>query len=121
MKTIRVYTRTVSMHTAEGWEKFSIRRSDEADMFELEYVDYDENGNVRGRGTEDFSLERLKSLKRHAYEIKKDSGERTATGRTKWDLVKTAAIRIKKADYTKGTKFWKKQYEDNGMIVIPIR
>ena len=44
MKTIRVYTRTVSMHTPEGWIKFSVRGSDEADMLELGYVDYDENG-----------------------------------------------------------------------------
>ena len=38
MKTIRVYTRTVSMHTPEGWIKFSVRGSDEADMLELGYV-----------------------------------------------------------------------------------
>lgn len=118
MKTIRVYTRTVSMHTPEGWIKFSVRGSDEADMLELGYVDYDENGNVRGIGTEDFSLERFRTLKTYYYQIKKDSGEKTAAGKTKWDLVKTAVIRIAKADYAKGAKLWKKQYRDNGMIVV---
>lgn len=118
MKTIRVYTRTVNMHTPEGWVKFSVRGSDEADMLELGYVDYDENGHVRGIGTEDFSWERFRTLKTYYYQIKKDSGEKTAAGKTKWDLIKTAVIRIAKADYAKGAKLWKKQYRDNGMIVV---
>ena len=87
-------------------------------MYEFEYIDYDENGNICGTGTEDFSIERLKSLKIGGYEIKKDSGERTATGKIKWDLVKIARVRIAKADYNKGIKFWKKQFD--GLKVISI-
>lgn len=119
MNTIRVYVRKVNMHTPEGWVKFSTRGSRFADMYELEYVDYDENGNICGTGTEDFSLERMKTLKYGGFEIKKDSGEKTKTGLTKWDTVKVARIQIKPADYAKGVKFWKRQYE--GMRVTSIR
>lgn len=120
MKTIKVYTHRVSMHTPEGWKKYSVKGSSEADFFEIAYIEYDETGRVVSTGTEDFSIERLKNagLKVGGYHIQKASGEKTKAGLTKWDTVKFCRISVKAEDFGKGVKFWKKQFE--GLKVTAI-
>lgn len=76
--------------------------------YEVPYVEYREDGSIKCEGTEDFSSERIKTLKN--YEVVKQTGEKTKEstyfrgGRNRWahvtdftvsrrrDAVKIAAL-----------------------------
>lgn len=61
------------------------------DYFEIPYIEYRKDGSIYSTGTEDFTKERLKSLK--TYEIVSPTGEKTKEsslhkgGRTRWKHV----------------------------------
>lgn len=120
METTRVYGRVRNVYiTGKGWMKTNRWNIHDAEMLEVEYTDYYDDGTICGKGTEDFSRERMKSLRRGCYEVKKDSGEKTATGRTKWDIVGTYAVMATRDKFAKAVKFWKQQYASPDMKVIP--
>lgn len=82
---MRVYGKIVKAHTNDGWVNPKDTLPVDVDMYEIEYVDYREDGTICGKGTEDMTRERYKKLASKRYSVKKDIGERTATGRIKYD------------------------------------
>lgn len=128
---MRVYGKVVNVYvTAEGWKKreelptlLSKKERESIEMYEVEYTDYCEDGTICGKGTEDISSERMKAMniKSGYYIVKKDSGERTATGRIRWDdfgerlIFKTAA-----KDYNKALKMFKKIIEVDGKKIFNV-
>lgn len=60
MNTVRIYGKTVN--TWKAWETFNWRGQEKERevivQWEIEYREYDENGNLIASGTEDFSRER---------------------------------------------------------------
>ena len=110
-KVIRVYTNIAEMHTPDGWKKYRVLGSSEADMYTLNYTEYAEDGRIVATGTEDFSIPRFKTLKSGGYTVTKDSGNRTESGRVVWDIVKRTALYVKPSDYALGIKLWKKQFD----------
>lgn len=64
MKRTRIYTRTVN--TWKCWEPVLIRgqyqEREIVQQYELEYKEYDEEGNLVGTGTEDFSRDRYREI-----------------------------------------------------------
>ena len=64
MNTVRIYTNIKNVHTENGWVKYDRKGViNEVDMYEIEYIEYDVNsGRIVGTGTEDFSIERYKTL-----------------------------------------------------------
>lgn len=110
-RVIRVYTNIAEMHTPDGWKKYRVLGSSDADMYALNYTEYAEDGRVVATGTEDFSIPRFKTLKSGGYTVTKDSGNRTESGRVVWDIVKRTAIYVTPSDYALGIKLWKKQFD----------
>lgn len=78
MNNYRVYNTEAKVKIAEGY-------------FEVPYVEYRENGTIYCEGTEDFSLERLETLK--SYDVVAKTGETTKEsayfkgGRNRWEEV----------------------------------
>ena len=78
MKNYRVYNTEKMVKIAEGY-------------FEVPYVEYREDGTIYCEGTEDFSKERLETLK--SYDVVAKTGEKTKEshinkgGRNKWEEV----------------------------------
>lgn len=64
MNKVRIYTRTVN--TWKCWEPVIIRgqyqERETIQQWELEYKEYDEEGNLVGTGTEDFGKERYREI-----------------------------------------------------------
>lgn len=110
---MRIYGKTVAYHTIDGWKKDCTGYLPKnIDMYEIEYTDYREDGTVCGKGTEDFSKDRLKNLTYKRYDVKEDSGERTKTGLVKWDLVKRLVVRVDNANSRKTRKLFETIYND---------
>lgn len=117
MNTTRVYGRKVNIHTTNGWVKVNkFNKYTDWDMCEVEYTDYDENGNIHGAGTEDFSKERFNSLRFGTYELRKEDG-RTATGRIRSYSMGTYRVGVVEKDYAKGIKAWKKAHSEEGIKI----
>lgn len=125
---MRVYGKTVRIYTTEeGWRKpFGMATKKERDtieMYEVEYTDYREDGTICGKGTEDISAERLNTMKlKHSYYIvKKDSGERTATGRIRWDdFGERLNFRVPAKEHNKVLRMFKTMIEVDGKKVFNV-
>lgn len=55
------------------------------DYFEVPYIEYCKDGTIYNKGTEDFSLERLKVIK--LWRVKTPSGELNKGGHRRWDTI----------------------------------
>lgn len=72
--------------------------------YEVPYIEYRDDGSILCTGTEDFSSERLKTLK--TYEIVEKTGEKTKVsninlgGRNRWDHVSFISV-VKRSDAVK--------------------
>lgn len=78
MNNVRIYTNIKNVHTENGWVKYDRKGVIKGiDMYEIEYIEYDVNsGRIVGTGTEDFSVERYKTLtKRYIGVFKRMSKE----------------------------------------------
>ena len=54
--------------------------------FELHYIEYREDGSIKGTGVEDFSLDRLAD-KMHYWAVKIRTAQKNKGGRTIWDWI----------------------------------
>lgn len=76
-KTLNTWTHMVTVDL--GWKKYEEERTAQV---ELSYTEYNANGDKIGKGSEDFSVERLNSLK--YYRIFTWDGEKRNKGGYKW-------------------------------------
>lgn len=128
---MRVYGKVVNVFvTGKGWMKrneldklLTKKEKDMIEMYEVEYTDYREDGTICGKGTEDISSERLRAMniKTGYYVVKKDSGERTKTGRIRWDdFGERLILRVAAKDYSKALKMFKALIEVDGKKVFNV-
>ena len=61
------------------------KREIATDYFEVPYIDYREDGTIYNKGTEDFSIQRLKMI--HLWRVKTPSGEINKGGHRIWEII----------------------------------
>lgn len=84
-------------------------------MYEVPYVEYDENGEIVNEGIEDFSIDRYnKTVKTKCYTKVRNSGEKYPSGNTRWDRYGLIALRANKNEWTTARRLYTKIYREKG-------
>lgn len=117
MNTVRIYGKTVN--TWKAWETVTVRGEEkEREVIvqrEIEYGEYDEEGNLVATGTEDFSRERYRELDTQ-WIWGWDGEKRNRGGHRSFECMGTIQFNLNQKSNV--MKLLRKKYRDQALIQL---